>query len=185
MKVEPITDVKHIKNLKKILADQPRDLLLLVLGINSGIRCGDLLKFKAIDFIGKQVGDRVAIKEGKTGKYNTIMINDEIKSALEKYFAAIQPADTDYVFKSRKGKNYPITVFRVTRLVKSWGKMLNIKSNLGAHTLRKTFCYMHRTVKGTSWEVLSSILNHSTPAQTRVYLGLKSEDSEKALLQNI
>ncbi|GAB6039236.1 site-specific integrase [Fundidesulfovibrio butyratiphilus] len=185
MKVEPITDVKQIKSLKKILADQPRDLLLFVLSINSGIRVGDVLRFKAADLRGKSIGDRISIKESKTNKMNIIVINSEIKYALDNYFNVVMPKDDDYIFKSRKGKNYPLTVHRVTMLVKSWGKLLNIKSNLGAHTLRKTFCYIQRTVHGTSWEVLSLRMNHSTPSITRRYLGVSKEEVEKALMNNI
>jgi len=44
--VEPIRKLKDIKAIKKILADKPRDLLLFTLGINNGLRAGDLLKLK-------------------------------------------------------------------------------------------------------------------------------------------
>jgi integrase len=185
MRVEPITDIKHIKAIKKLLVNEPRDYLLFILGINSGLRAQDLLALNVGDISNCKVGDRVTIKERKTGKSNVIIINQEIKTALEHYLKSVNSKPTDYLFKSRKGANYPLTTFRVTRLVKSWTEALNIKSNTGAHTLRKTWCYMQRTQYGVPWEVLSLRLNHSSPSITRRYLGVKEEEVEQVLLNCI
>ena len=46
MKVEPIINMKDIKSIKKLLVDRPRDRLLFVLGINSGLRVQDILVLK-------------------------------------------------------------------------------------------------------------------------------------------
>ncbi len=43
IKVKPIRDMKAIKRIKKILADQPRNLCLFTLGINSAYRANELL----------------------------------------------------------------------------------------------------------------------------------------------
>ena len=53
MKVEPIIDVKNIKSIKKLLVDQPRNRLLFVMGINSGLRVQDILSLKVSDEIGR------------------------------------------------------------------------------------------------------------------------------------
>ena len=47
--VEPIREIKDIKRIKRNLKDKPRDLLLFTLGINNGLRIGDLLKLKVQD----------------------------------------------------------------------------------------------------------------------------------------
>jgi len=44
--VEPIRDEKDIKSIKSLLSDKPRDLLLFTMGINNGLRIGDLLRLK-------------------------------------------------------------------------------------------------------------------------------------------
>ncbi|WP_308417910.1 hypothetical protein [Halalkalibacter okhensis] len=45
--VEPIKEIRKINEIKKILDDKSdRDLLLFVLGINTGVRVCDLLKLK-------------------------------------------------------------------------------------------------------------------------------------------
>jgi integrase len=78
-----------------------------------------------------------------------------------------------------------LTTFRVMKMIKSWTDAINLQGNFGAHTLRKTWCYMQRKEFGVSWEVIAKRLNHSNPAITRRYLGIKEEEVEEVLLHNI
>jgi integrase len=185
MKVEPITEVKHIRAIKKLLKDVPRDKLLFIMGINSGMRMQDLLQLRIKDVCHKAVGERITLKEKKTGKENVLIINQEIYQAIEVYLTSEVYDEADYLFKSRKGANYPLTVFRVMKMIKGWMDAINLKGNYGAHTLRKTWCYMQRTEFKVSWEVISKRLNHSSPSITRRYLGIKEEEVEEILLNNI
>ncbi len=187
MKVEPFTNLKDVKNIKKLLRGECkfRDLLMFTMGINSGMRVQDLLSLRVEDVNGKNVGDRIVVREKKTGKENVIIVNKEIAECFKLYMDEIDPKDKDFLFRSRKGKNYPLTTYRVTGLVKSWASSLNIKGNYGAHSLRKTFCYIQRMHFGVSWEVLSQRLNHSSPSITRRYIGVQKEEVESILLNNI
>jgi len=185
MKVDPFTSLKDIKNIKKLLRDKPRDLLLFTMGVNSGMRVQDLLSLRVEDVKDKKVGERISVREKKTGKENVIVINKEIADCFKVYLKEIEPEDEHFVFRSRKGANYPISTYRVTGLVKSWAAAMNIKGNHGAHTLRKTFCYIQRVHFGVPWEVLSKRLNHSSPSITRRYLGIQAEEVEEILMNNI
>jgi len=185
MKVEPFTDVKQVKAIKKMLTDKPRDRLLYILGINSGLRVQDVLGLRVKDVSSAKVGDRIPIIEKKTGKENVLMINSEIKAALDIYLSTAQPKEEHYLFKSRKGRNYPLTTYAVTMMVKRWAEDLNIKGNFGAHTLRKTWCYFQRKQYGVSWEVIAKRLNHSSPSVTRRYLGIQDEEVEQVLLNAV
>ena len=185
MRVEPIREMKDIKAIKRLLDGNPRDKLLFVLGINTGLRAQDLLSLKVSQFKDCKLRDRITVKEKKTGKQNIIIINKEVKATLDFYLETLKPHEDDFLFKSRKGKNYPLTTFRVTRLVKSWAETLNLKGNYGAHSLRKTFCVVQRTLYKVPWETLCAYLNHSSPAVTRIYLGLKSEEVESILYNEI
>lgn len=185
MKVEPFIDLKDVKSIKKLLKDNPRDRLLFILGVNSGLRVQDLLQFRCADVLDVKVGDRIALKEKKTGKDNVLIINKEIMDAITVYVAALSPEPEHYLFKSRKGKNYPLTTFAVTKYVKQWAAALNLKGNFGAHTLRKTWCYHQRKKYNVSWCLLSKRLAHSSPAITRRYLGIQEEEVEEILLNTI
>jgi integrase len=182
MKVAPFTEMKHIKAIKKLLADKPRDRALFILCINSGLRVQDVLALKVKDVSTAKLGDRIPIIEKKTGKENVLMINTEIKMALDIHLSTSKPKEDHFLFKSRKGKNYPLTTYAVTMLVKRWAAEINVKGNYGAHTLRKTWCYVSRKVHGVSWELIAKRCNHSSPGVTRRYLGIQAEEVEEILL---
>ncbi len=93
--------------------------------------------------------------------------------------------DLHFLFKSRKGKNYPLTTYAVTMMVQRWCDAINLSGNYGAHTLRKTWCYHQRKTFGVSWEILAKRLNHSTPSITRRYIGVQMEEVEGILLHTI
>jgi integrase len=181
--VEPIRTLAHITSLKQILATKPRDLLLFTLGINNGIRTGDLLRLKVSDFQGKKPGDTITIKESKTGKTNVLMVNKVVHKILTAYLTSEKPLPEHYLFKSRSGKNKPLTVQTVNRMVKSWARAINLPGNYGAHTLRKTFGYIQRTHYGVGFEVLCKRFNHGNPSVTMRYLGI-SDSEVIEILQN-
>lgn len=185
MKVEPIIDLKNIKSIKKLLRDNPRDRLLFTMGINSGLRVQDILSLKISDVRSCTVGDRIVVKEKKTGKENVFIMNKEIFAVLQEYLATIDSVDDHFLFKSRKGSNYPLTTYAVTQMVQRWCDAINLIGNYGAHSLRKTWCYHQRKTFGVSWEVLAKRLNHSSPSITRRYLGVQEEEVEQILLNTI
>jgi len=185
MRVDPITELKDIKNIKRLLNDNPRDKLIFVMGVNSGLRAQDLLQLRVSDVKNAEITDRIILREKKTGKDNVFILNSEIKAALDVYLSSPSHGDDQYLFKSRKGYNYPINTPVVTRLVKKWTSAINLKGNYGAHSLRKTWCYHQRKTFGVPWEVLAKRLNHSTPAITMLYLGIQQEEVEAILLNTI
>ena len=186
MVVQAITDLKDVKSIKKLLANNPRDLLIFTMGINTGLRAGDLLNLKISQVENLKIGDRVSIIEEKTSKQNVFIINKEIKKSLDSYLLTRGNYDSDeYLFKSRKYKNSKISVHALGNYIKNWCANINLKGNFGSHTLRKTFCYIQRTVYGVSWSVISKRLNHSNPAITMRYLCIQDEEVESVLLNNI
>ena len=78
MNVEPIRDINAVENIKKILNGNVRDRLLFVLGINNGLRIGDILKLKVSQLQGLKIGDTLPIVEEKTGKQNVMMVNKSV-----------------------------------------------------------------------------------------------------------
>src|SRR6056297_1958302 len=100
--VEPIRKIEDIKALKKLLSDRPRDLLLFTMGINNGLRIGDLLKLKVKDVQGVKAGDTVRVREQKTGKQNVLVINKATYKALDSYFKQRNPEPDEYLFHSQR-----------------------------------------------------------------------------------
>jgi integrase len=183
--VEPIRSLKDVKAISKILSDSPRDLLLFTIGINNGLRVGDLLQLKVKDLVSLKAGDRLTIRESKTNKDNVLVVNKAVHKALRKFFGQNRQDPEDYLFGSNKVKGRPLKIESVNRLVKEWCRAINLKSNYGAHTLRKTFGYIQRTVYGVGFEVLAKRFNHSSPAVTMRYLGIEDKEVHDILMNEI
>jgi integrase len=87
IEVEPIRREKDIKAIIQLLSGHPRDHLLFVMGINNGIRVGDLLNIKVGDVRYLKPGQVHQITESKTKKKNVVVINKSVRKALDTYFS--------------------------------------------------------------------------------------------------
>lgn len=184
--VEPIREIKHIESIKKLLSGNTRDLLLFTMGINNGLRCGDLLKIKVDQVRNLKPNDTLTIVEQKTGKTNVLMVNKSTHKILKQYLQEMNPNDDDYLFKSKKGENQPLSVGTIGNMVKSWCSSINLKGqNYSSHTMRKTFGYIQRTKFGVSWEILCKRYNHSSPSVTMRYLGIEDKEVTGILMNEI
>ena len=177
IKVEPIRKMKDINNLKKLLADKPRDLCLFIVGINTNLRASDLLNLTAGQVRGLKPGDDLEIREIKTHKARRLTLNKACIKAINGLLASRAYNDHDKLFQGQRG---PITVSYLNRLVKGWAQALNLRGNYGSHTLRKTFGFIKHTVQGASLPELMVCFNHSTQRQTLDYLCI-----QEATIKNI
>ena len=184
MAVDPIRRIKDIQAISKLLSDNPRNHLLFVMGTNNGLRTGDLLKLKVGDVRCMKVGDTLMINEGKTGKRNILVMNKSIYKSMQIYLDALRPTDDAFLFASRKGER-PITIQYVNNMVKQWARMINLKGNYGAHSLRKTWGYVQRTTYGVGFEILCKRFNHSSPAITMRYLGIEDKEVQNILMNEV
>jgi site-specific recombinase XerD len=154
------------------------------MGVNNGLRTGDLLNLYVRQLYDAKVGDTITIVEGKTHKTNILVVNKTIHKSLQNYFDKGKPKLADYLFTSRKGEK-AITVQCVNNMVKKWTRMINLKGNYGAHSLRKTWGYIQRTVYGVGFEVLCKRFNHSSPAITMRYLGIEDKEVQNILMNEV
>ena len=182
--VDPIRQIKDIKAISKMTSGYPRDHLLFVMGINNGLRACDLVRVKVGDFRYLKVGDTLTIKESKTGKDNILVVNKTVYKALQAFLDAIRPNDDAYLFASRKGESH-LQSQAVSKLVKKWTRAINLKGNYGAHTLRKTWGYIQRTMHGVGFEIICKRYNHSSPAITMRYLGIQDKEVHGVLMNEI
>jgi integrase len=183
--VQPIREIMDIESIKKLLANNRRDLLLFTLGINNGLRCGDILKLKVGDVKRLKVNDTLRIREQKTGKENVLMINKTTYKIMREYLNDNKSGDDKFLFRSKKGQNSPLTVGSVHSMVKKWCRSINLPGNYGTHTLRKTFGYIQRIKYGVAWEILCKRFNHSSPSVTMRYLGIEDKEVNGILMNEI
>lgn len=185
IKVEAIRELKDIKAIKRLLADSPRDLALFVTGINTKLRASDLVRITIGMVRNLSAGDHFDIKEQKTGKVNSITINNAVVTAVQALLATMPNATNDQpLFQSRKG-GAALTPIYINKLVKGWCSSINLVGNYGSHTLRKTFGYHHRVTFGTDLPSLMTMFNHATQRQTLQYLGIQPEEIKSAYMREL
>ncbi|MDD2500281.1 MAG: tyrosine-type recombinase/integrase [Geobacter sp.] len=188
IRVDPIREAKDIKLIKKILQERPRDLALFVVGVNTNLRASDLLRIRVGDVRGLNPGEYFTLREKKTGKLRSITINKPVFDAVATLLQTLsQVSDQELLFQSRKknSRGGMLTVSYLNSLVKGWCKEINLRGNYGAHSLRKTFGYIHRTVFGTDIPTLMEMFNHSSQRQTLTYLGIQPREIKDAYLKEI
>jgi site-specific recombinase XerD len=138
--VEPIRDLTKIEAMKKVLRGQNiRDWLLFTLGINSALRVSDLLRLIQSDVYDDRghALDAVRIRERKTGKEKLFRLNQSARKALEQYIRAVGHNSDAYLFRSRNGKNRPISRMQAWELLKNAAKTVGVKEAVGTHSVRR------------------------------------------------
>lgn len=171
--VQPIRSKEGLDNIKWSLRRfcSERDYILFLIGINTGLRVGDLVKLQVSDVRRKK---RAVIREGKTNKSRTIYM-DNIYKEVQEYLKTV---NSPWLFPSRKGDKH-ITPTQAYRQIQKAAKMADLES-IGTHTMRKTFGYWHYRQFRDVVE-LQTILNHSTPSVTLRYIGITEEAIENNL----
>ena len=156
---------------------------LIVVGINSGLRIGDILSLKYGDF----KNDVLEIQEQKTKKIRRITLNQHILNAYQVFIKRIAETtpriiqDQNYVFVSQMG-----SVFSIRQVNRELKKILADKKsrlNISTHTLRKIFGRkIYSMHDHGSLAILSELFNHSSEAISRKYLGLRQEEIQDIYL---
>lgn len=187
-KTQPIKNRKDIQKLKQYYLDrqQIRNYALVTLGMNTSLRIGDLLHLTwkdVYDFSNRSYFRHLNLLEQKTGKNTQIALNREVIYALKQLKKSLSPISAnDYLFKSREGKNRPISRTQAFRIIKQAADELHIEGIISCHSLRKTFGY-HAWKKGIPPAVIMTIYNHSSLDVTKRYLSIDQDDKDKVFLE--
>lgn len=175
--VEPIRDKKIIEDVADFLKSKnERNYVLFMFGIYSGRRISDILKFRVRDVRNK---NNVSIKEQKTGKEMKFPINEVLKPIIKEYIEG--KPDYEFLFKSRKGKNEPITRQQAYNILNEAADAFDLYS-IGTHTMRKTLGY-HMYQQSHDIELVRKILNQTDEKSTRRYIGIDQEMVDKAMVK--
>ena len=180
---QPLKNNDYIKKLKNYFDTKGnyRDFALVMLGLNTALRISDILSLiwkDVYDFKNDKYHTHIQIHEQKTGKYNNIYINNAAIEALEKLRLNQKNIYPEKVlFESRKGKNKPLSRYRVYIILKEAGLELGFGNNFSCHSLRKTFGY-HAWKNGESPAIIMAIFNHSSFNITKRYLSIEQDDKD-------
>lgn len=178
-------DLENLKSYYKVKVPNPRNYLLIIMGLNTALRISDILQLQwkdVYDFKNNCLNEHIIIVEQKTGKYSSIAVNESLENALEKYRNAlisrgkiIKPET--YIYESFGFDNQPISRVQAFRIIKKAANACNISGVVSCHSLRKTFGY-HAWKQGISPVLLMNIYNHSSFVVTQRYLGIEQDDRD-------
>jgi len=174
--VQPIRDKIDIEAMKNQLKKNgSRDYMLFYVGINTGLRIGDILKLKVSDVKDKT---HIVIAEEKTLKEKRAYINEQFRSEIDGYIMGL--CKEDYLFPSRKGHK-AISRIQAYRILSGAAAAVGLEE-IGTHTMRKTFGYWHyQQFKDIA--ILQDMFNHSSASVTLRYIGI-NQDMKDATLKN-
>jgi len=149
-----------------------RDILMFLVGINTGLRISDILKLK-VKYVKEK--DNFMIKEGKTKKKRVVNIS-MLRKEIDDYVK--DKADHEYLFKSQRGDR-PISTVQAYRILQQAGDYLG-RDDIGTHTMRKTFGF-HHYQRFKDVAILQEIFNHHAPSITMRYIGIRQDEINQTL----
>lgn len=217
---DPIRNKEDIERFKDYFLNRKsgrwhyRNYMLFVMGINTGRRCGDLVKLRiedVVDFKNNCIVDKISIfKEEKTKKlFKYMYLNSAAKEAIQLYFndkyngfPSLANAD-DFLFSSQvQNRTKKLTnldaighigVRPAWAILNKAAKELGIdqsKCNIGTHSLRKTLGYQKYKLgcqRGDT-SVLTTLMvafNHNSPDVTTRYIGITDDEMKEFMMNDV
>lgn len=195
---EPIKSMDDIYKVSNYLIQRKRwrDNMLFIVGINFGLRVGDLRQLRFSHLINDNLTfkDRFAVLEQKTKNTRSrrrnryITINMAVIEAVTLYLEHTPDVRlSDYMFRSQsnrgKNENVPISRMSVDRILKGVAKDVGLNMKVSTHTLRKTFAYHQMAMSGNDPRkllLLQKILGHASVSQTLDYIGITRDEIDEA-----
>lgn len=148
-----------------------RNYMILHLGRNLAFRIEDLLQLKTDNF--KNGG--IYTREFKTVKEQAFELHPSLRKDLEDYINRNKLVEGEYLFKSRKGTNIPITRQRAWQIIKELSDEVKVSYVVGCHSLRKYFAREYYEQTGDLIG-LKEMLNHSSETVTLRYICWEEDD---------
>lgn len=184
----PIKNKKMLKQFKDYyvtVKPNPRNYTMIVMGLNTAFRIGDLLLLQWNDVYDekkRKFRKHICITEQKTQKERIVAINRTERQALAQYYQICQPcSQTDYIFQSRKQKGSALSRYQAYRIIKEAAINAGLEEHIGCHSLRKTFGY-HAWKQGVQPAMLMNLYNHSSYQVTQRYLGIEQDERDSVYL---
>lgn len=166
--IQPIRSTEDINTMLRLLAKNPRNQFMFLLGINSGLRVSDLLWLSARDV---RYGTHMIKRELKTGKIRRFYVNKHFRPILDEYIKDMD--DDQYLFASNRFPFLPIGRHAAYKILRDAGEAAGLQ-HIGTHSMRKTFGY-HFYKKTRDIVTLMMIFNHKDQADTLDYIGWSQE----------
>ncbi len=163
------------------------DLCLLTMGIDSMLRCGDLLSLRVRDVCDRHgvVQDSFFFGQEKTGREVAPALTQTSRNACQRWVGVSGKSRNDFLFtRSKKIDDRHINDDTYRGIVKAWAERLGLNpEGYSTHSLRRSKPhFMHR--RGVEIEYISELLGHKNTATTYRYLGITREEAQERALSH-
>lgn len=190
----PIRSLEEIDEIKEYLLNRPerykgtniKYYTYFVMAINNVLRISDLSQIRIGDLLHTDgsLKDKITLTEKKTGKTNTIYLNDSIKSVIPNYLRSLGVySREDYLFSPRGKSDKPMSRQAFWNILNEIKNALDLDYTLSCHSTRKTFVYQSLMKNKDKYvyilTLLQRMLNHSKQETTIRYCGLEEDDKRE------
>jgi integrase/recombinase XerD len=154
-----------------------RNLCLLRLMLNTGLRAAEVLNIKVNDIDWRS--GKVTIKEGKGKKDRTLWIGKEDLEILKKWLKLkAKLPESEFLFTTYEGKRLLNRYLRT--MVKRLARQAGIDKNVHPHMLRHTFATdLFRKTKNI--RLIQKALGHAHITTTQIYTHIVDDELEEAM----
>ena len=148
----------------------------LVLEANLGMRISDILQMTLNSIVKDGNRYRLDVIEQKTGKKRTFTVPIEVLQYIQQYCIDNNIKSNDRIFD--------ITTRQVQRILKEAVDYLGY-SNISTHSFRKFYATQIYINNNYNIMLVKELLQHSSVETTQAYIGIGTEELEKAIQNNL
>lgn len=188
----PIKDKSALEEFKRyyLTKEKPRNYALIITGLNTALRIGDILTLKwrdIYDYSKRDFKTHICLIEHKTRKESIIAINYSVSNALDYLLkhnmtAYGFPMPDDYIFIGNRKSSSPLSRYQAYRIIREAAVHSGMDDHISCHSLRKTFGYF-AWKQGVPPAMLMNIYNHSSYQITKRYLCIEQEDRDDVFMK--
>ncbi len=179
---------KHVWSIRVRLemADNPRDLALFNMAIDSKLRGCDLVRLRVTDvFAAGRVRERASTTHRKTAQPVRFEITELTRQSLERWIANPEMLGAEFLWPSRFHESPHLSTRQYTRILRGWVTSIGLDpSSYGTHSMRRT--KLAQIYKKTgNLRAVQLLLGHTKMDSTIRYLGVELDDALKISEANV
>ncbi len=160
------------------MADNPRDLALFNMAIDSKLRGCDLVRLRVRDVLAAgRVRERASITQRKTGQPVRFEITEPMRESLERWIANPEMLGADFLWPSRFHESPHLSTRQYARILRGWVTSIGLdQSACGTRSMRRSKVAQIYKKTGNLRSV-QVLLGHTKIDSTVRYLGVELDDA--------
>jgi integrase/recombinase XerD len=155
-----------------------RSMVIIELGLSTGIRVGEMSKLKVDDLQLKRGQNSLIVRSGKGGKTRVVQFGVNLKNIILEYLE-YRKSESEYLFASERQEFMSVSALQ--KVFKKEAKAADLPARYSIHALRHTFCTLAYKASGYNLRLVSIMAGHASPQVTAVYAAVMNPDIEKAV----